>query len=570
MSASAQEFKVMTYNIRGMGHTDFFSNEINWEIRKYGVFRVIEEANPDIFALQEDLLEQAKDVQSHFLPDYQRVDIVGSTGCEAAAVDEFVCEAGQSAHGKTGQAYGSIFFRASEFEALDQGEFIHQLENEGHFVMSDRYAKWVKLRHKKSNREFYVSNVHLHHQGNRHIDLRKYTAHIAAQERSVGRIARAMWSMVGDTPYISLGDMNNFSNSNTIKYLTSEKDEINLVIDPVGPGIGGGDTIVDPNGPSIDYHANHKKLQFNFKDLIFNFLLDNGIQNMPFEFTTISDEYVDHILTSSEFLPPFDFERFNRHFKDSSFRAPCNIAGIKDPNGTTDRDLRRSYCRESDHFALMATVRFRSNANSSRYYDYLKRASAEPKNLLTGSYFNDLYGFSNDSSLNYSLGNGWNVVPSGAQLTASIDDSGNTGTQSAPAGHPSHLHLDVQPGLGDINAYLGINQEIESGFLELKKKGFARVSFYSKTNINKTLKIYYHLGTLNSLGDIDEVVSTMPFALTGQWTKYDSCFEVPASVKGSSATKLRFSIGYQHQQQSDLENDLTIDNIELIPSDSCS
>ena len=127
----------------------------------------------------------------------------------------------------------------------------------------------------------------------------------------------------------------------------------------------------------------------------------------------------------------------------------------------------------------------------------------------------------------------------------------------------------VQPGVGDINVYLGINQEIENGFLELKNKGFVRVSFYAKTNVNKALNIYYHLATLDSSGAIDEVVDVKPYTLDGQWTKYDNCFEVPANITGSSTTKLRFSIGYQDKQQSDLENDLTIDNVTLTPSSSC-
>jgi len=185
-------------------------------------------------------------------------------------------------------------------------------------------------------------------------------------------------------------------------------------------------------------------------------------------------------------------------------------------------------------------------------------------NLLTDSYFNNLNGL--PQNLNggswFSLGNGWNVVPSGAKIGVKVDDN------DAP-GHPRHLQLDVEPGEGNTNAYLGINQTIENRYLELQNAGFGQVSFYAKTNVNKTLKTYFHLGTLDSSDNIDATIALENIIIGDTWQQYTRCFAIPGTVSGSSTTKVRFTIGYQDQLISDLENDLIIDNVLLRSSDSC-
>lgn len=196
-------------------------------------------------------------------------------------------------------------------------------------------------------------------------------------------------------------------------------------------------------------------------------------------------------------------------------------------------------------------------------------------NLLAGSYFNGLYGLS--QSLGGSLGNDWNLVLSDAQLTVDIDDSDNTGTQSLPAGHPSHLRLNVEASPkelpADTNAYMGINQDVIGGYEDLSSKGFVRVSFYAKTNsevinANKELNIYYYLQSL----DPTTRVKLENITITSTWKNYERCFAITRnSEAANNDSDIRLTIGYSNDEDdSDLENDLVIDNILLRASSNCN
>ena len=60
-------YKVISYNIRIL--TDYDTDSLHWEVRKPATVVMIESEQPDLFALQESLLEQTRYVESE-CPQY--------------------------------------------------------------------------------------------------------------------------------------------------------------------------------------------------------------------------------------------------------------------------------------------------------------------------------------------------------------------------------------------------------------------------------------------------------------------------------------------------------------------
>lgn len=359
---AAQEFKVMTYNIQGQYHTyhHIYQNEkwIPWQIRKDGVFAVIEEAQPDIFALQEDTIDQTNDVNSHFTSEgrqkrYQRVPITEGVSGGISGHGRYI--------GNKEHAYGSIFFDVAKFELVDFEEFLLESGLDSRGFDKTKYVKWAQLRHIASQKELFVSNAHFTHRGPS--SAQGYAERLARQDDSAEELAKVMWNKVGDTPYISFGDMNNFPASRPIQFLTNVRDTIE----------------------GMTYHSNHRKLQIDDKRLHsddndvtrvqINNILDNGVMIAK----NMAAKLIDHILTSEGLTKPYNTQRYNRNFKSSDISGLCNVDEkftVMQLDGAGGGRL--DSCRESDHFAVMATVRFKKN-NSSKYYTYLSNVNAKPE-----------------------------------------------------------------------------------------------------------------------------------------------------------------------------------------------
>ena len=139
-------FNVMTYNIRMNTSEDGINA---WPLRKDKVTGLLKFHQPDIFGVQEALLEQMKDLENG-LSDFDHVGVGRDDG-------------------KTQGETMAIFFRKSRFEKLADGTFWLSENPEkpgiGWDAACNRTCTWVRLKDKLSKQTFYFFNTHLDHRG---------------------------------------------------------------------------------------------------------------------------------------------------------------------------------------------------------------------------------------------------------------------------------------------------------------------------------------------------------------------------------------------------------------------
>jgi endonuclease/exonuclease/phosphatase family metal-dependent hydrolase len=145
--ASAQQVKVMTYNIR----LDTPVDSINqWPKRTQKVFDLIKKYDPDILGVQEAIHHQLMDLVKN-LPQYDYVGVGRDDG-------------------KTKGEYSAILYKKEKFTVLQQGTFWLSETPEVPGSKSwdaaiTRVASWAKLRDKKTKKDFLSINTHFDHIG---------------------------------------------------------------------------------------------------------------------------------------------------------------------------------------------------------------------------------------------------------------------------------------------------------------------------------------------------------------------------------------------------------------------
>lgn len=176
--ASAQEIKVMTYNIRYDNSHDGINSWTDGN-RKEKVLKMIQEQQPDVFGLQEVLHHQLEFIESHFT-DYHRVGVGRDDGDRAGE-------------------YAAIFFRKDLYKLLDTGHFwlsqTPMIPSKGwDATCCNRICTWVKLQYK--NKIFFVFNTHFDHEGK------------VAQQESAKLILHKISEIAGKNKVILMGDFN--------------------------------------------------------------------------------------------------------------------------------------------------------------------------------------------------------------------------------------------------------------------------------------------------------------------------------------------------------------------------
>lgn len=191
----AARLQVASFNIRYAGADD---GPNAWNLRKDGVKRVIQEANPDIIGLQEVEAVQA---------DWLREQFPSHTFHGVGRAD-----------GARGGEFAPILVRGSRFT----------IEQAGHFWLSEtpeiagskgwdgaceRMASWARLRDRTTNRTILILNTHLDHVG------------VLARRNGLELIRSRIRSLAGDSCVIVTGDFN----------LAADQDPANLLIHPMDP-----------------------------------------------------------------------------------------------------------------------------------------------------------------------------------------------------------------------------------------------------------------------------------------------------------------------------------------------
>ena len=174
----AQEFKVMSYNIRYDNPDDGINK---WSNRKENVINLILTHKPAIIGLQEVLVNQLNDLKSG-LKNYESFGVGRDDG-------------------KQKGEYAALFFEKTLFGKLDGNHFwlseIPEIAGSKSWDAAlTRMVTWVKLKHKKSGKIIFVFNTHFDHIGK------------IAREKSALLIKDKIKQIAGEFDFILTGDLN--------------------------------------------------------------------------------------------------------------------------------------------------------------------------------------------------------------------------------------------------------------------------------------------------------------------------------------------------------------------------
>jgi endonuclease/exonuclease/phosphatase family metal-dependent hydrolase len=188
---NAQSFKVASFNIRFDNPRD--SGNL-WVNRAPVVANLIRYHDFDIFGVQEALKNQLKDI-STALPQYA---IYGKGRDD----------------GKDAGEHSSIYYKKDMFRMLKSGDFwlstTPDIPGKGwDATCCNRICSWVYLEDLKSNKKFYVFNVHFDHQG------------VIARKESGKLMVQKIKEIAGSEPVLLTGDFNGNRESEWYKSLAN-------------------------------------------------------------------------------------------------------------------------------------------------------------------------------------------------------------------------------------------------------------------------------------------------------------------------------------------------------------
>ena len=150
----ASQFNVISANVRVALKEDY-SKGVGWDNRKELLFNILKNKNPDILCLQEVLRVQNEDFKDNF-PHFF------SFGYEGPEMDAYTDD---DYHGV---AKNPILFSKEKFELVSSGTY--WLSESPHIGGSKswntaraRHVNWVRLKDRKSKKEFRVLNTHFDH-----------------------------------------------------------------------------------------------------------------------------------------------------------------------------------------------------------------------------------------------------------------------------------------------------------------------------------------------------------------------------------------------------------------------
>lgn len=187
-SAFSQELSIMSFNIRLATGDDA---PHHWAARKPAVDYCLNREKPMLLGVQEALHEQVEFLDS-ILDGYAR---------EGVGRD----------NGETEGEYSAVYYNTKYFEKLDGGTFwLSETPNEVSFgwdAACRRIVTWVKLRDRRSDKEFCYMNTHFDHIGK------------LARQNSSTLICKKIEEIAGDLPVFVSGDFNALETEDPIVYI---------------------------------------------------------------------------------------------------------------------------------------------------------------------------------------------------------------------------------------------------------------------------------------------------------------------------------------------------------------
>lgn len=205
--ADMAELKIMSFNIRYNEPND---GENNWIYRRQACVDMINEHCPDVFGIQEGLIDQVHFLDSA-LTAYQYVGI---------GRDSLI----------RNNEYSAVFYRTDKFNLITSSTFwlseTPEIPSKGWDAKYQRIVTWAKFRNRNDNKEFVVMNTHFDHKGQQ------------ARIESAKMIAAKAAELSGDTLMIfATGDFNTIPDDDLLNpiytYMKSAKAEA-LITDSVG------------------------------------------------------------------------------------------------------------------------------------------------------------------------------------------------------------------------------------------------------------------------------------------------------------------------------------------------
>ncbi|MBK7107243.1 MAG: endonuclease/exonuclease/phosphatase family protein [Ignavibacteriae bacterium] len=171
--------RIMTYNIRYANNNP----GEEWVVRKSKVAEMIRFHNPEIFGVQEAVLEQI---------DYLKSEFENYTMLGVGRED-----------GKEGGEFSALFI-SDKFEVIKSGTFwlseTPEIPSKGWDASLNRIASWAIVKNKISEESMFVINTHFDHMG------------IVARSESAKLIIAKISELSNGLPSILMGDFN-FSSS---------------------------------------------------------------------------------------------------------------------------------------------------------------------------------------------------------------------------------------------------------------------------------------------------------------------------------------------------------------------
>ncbi|MCC9138846.1 endonuclease/exonuclease/phosphatase family protein [Pontibacter silvestris] len=194
LTEAKETHRVLCCNIR-VALPEDEAKGFGWSQRKDVCVRIIHNHKPDILCLQEVLRVQNDDLKKAF-PDYF------SFGFEGPEMDAFK-------EGYHGIAKNPIFFSKKRYELLGAGGFWLSetplvAGSKSWNTARARQANWVRLRDRKSSKDFRVVNLHLDHKSQ------------PAKEGQIKMVLEEARQYPTDYPQILSGDLN--SNAGDVVY----------------------------------------------------------------------------------------------------------------------------------------------------------------------------------------------------------------------------------------------------------------------------------------------------------------------------------------------------------------
>ena len=187
--ADGLELRVMSFNIRYGTANDA---ENHWKNRREMVFDVFRNHRPDIVGLQEALNFQIAEIRKA-LAKYGQIGVAREDG-------------------KTEGEYSAILYRLDRFDVDESGTFwfsdTPEVPGSSHWGNACvRICTWARFLEKKSDRAFYIFNLHLDHVSQ------------PSREKSAVLLAQRVHRRKHAEPFVVTGDFNTGESNPVVMYL---------------------------------------------------------------------------------------------------------------------------------------------------------------------------------------------------------------------------------------------------------------------------------------------------------------------------------------------------------------